>query len=236
VTADHAPGEDAAAKAFEALHAEVLQLRVELAAMATARDDYAPTLGAMMQTLAAIEDHPALRLEPQRLASELKGAVEGVQHRARAEIDVTTRRLESAAFNLERLVGRTRSTVDQRRRTCTMFGVGVVLGGIIWAAGSGPIARGLPSAWHVPERMAAATLRDDRWSAGQRLMESVDPKAWARVLDAAAFERANRVALERCALRAMGRREAQRCVVEVSSSSDFRASRFATEGQVGKSE
>ena len=67
--------EDAAAEAFEALRAEVGLLRADLAGLKSAATaqatDYAPTLGAMANSLAAIEEHPALKLTPASFAARL---------------------------------------------------------------------------------------------------------------------------------------------------------------------
>lgn len=57
--------EDAAAEAFEALRAEVIQLRAGVESLSAAiqgqaSPDYTPTLGAIAKSLAAVEGHPAL--------------------------------------------------------------------------------------------------------------------------------------------------------------------------------
>ena len=56
-----------------------------------------------------------------------------------------------------------------------MAAAGVVFGIVFWVSLSGPIARALPASWLVPERMAAASLRLDRYDAGLRLIQS-DPR------------------------------------------------------------
>ena len=82
---DEAPGaepRDAAAEAFEALRAEVAQLRTALERLAP--PDYSPTLAAIAQSLAAMEAHPALRLTPQDLASQVRQASEAAQQQGPA--------------------------------------------------------------------------------------------------------------------------------------------------------
>ncbi len=74
----------------------------------------------------------------------------------------------------------------------------MVAGALIWVLVSGPIARALPARWHVPEKLAAATLRLDRGEAGVRLMQSADPQRWARVVEGSELERENHAALDDC--------------------------------------
>ena len=76
-----------------------------------------------------------------------------------------------------------------------------------------PIARALPAGWSVPERMAAATLRLDRWEAGARLMQSANPQGWARVSEASELVQANRAALGDCRKAAVRDGKAQRCTL-----------------------
>ena len=60
------------------------------------------------------------------------------------------------------------------------------------------IARALPAGWSVPERMAAATLRLDRWSAGEQLLRKSDPGRWNLFAEGAELERQNHDRLEAC--------------------------------------
>ncbi|WP_156330439.1 DUF6118 family protein [Bosea vaviloviae] len=75
----HEPGEDDAARAFEALRAEVATLRQAVEALpaivegATRATDYTPTLGAVAKVLTqvearivAIQNHPALKMTPEQ--------------------------------------------------------------------------------------------------------------------------------------------------------------------------
>ena len=97
-----------------------------------------------------------------------------------------------------------------------MTAVGAVAGVIVWVCFSGPIARALPAGWSVPERMAAATLRLDRWGAGARLMASASQQGWARLAAASDLERENRTALDDCRKTAERTGKAQRCSVTVT--------------------
>ena len=158
--------QDAAAEAFEALRIEVAQLRTALEGLPTTAPDYSPTLAAIAQSLAAMEAHPALRLTPQDLASQVRQASEAAQQQGRRELANAVQRVDAAGADLERLAERQRTGREQVRQVAIMTAVGAVAGVIVWVCFSGPIARALPAGWSVPEKMAAATLRLDRWDAG----------------------------------------------------------------------
>jgi hypothetical protein len=205
--------QDAAAEAFEALKAEVAQLRVVLEGLPTTAPDYSPTLAAIAQSLAAMEAHPALRLTPQDLASQVRQASEAAQQQGRRELANAVQRVDAAGADLERLAERRRTGREQFRQVAIMTAVGAVAGVIVWVCFSGPVARALPSGWTVPERMAAATLRLDRWAAGAQLMRSANPQGWAQVEETAQLARENRSALEGCWAAAARTAKPQRCVV-----------------------
>lgn len=208
-------GKDAATQAFDALREEVAQLRTDLAAIGDGSPDYAPTLGAIAATLGIIEAHPALRLAPGSFANEMRLAIENAHNQARQEILKTTYRIENAAFGLEKIVGRARSTADQRRRERIITSVGVLVGVVGWVGLSGPIARALPDRWSVPERMAAATLWTGRWDGGARMMKSADPAGYQALLHASEFVGMNQKPLAACAEVAAKTGRPRRCVVEV---------------------
>jgi hypothetical protein len=211
--------QDAAAEAFEALRAEVAQLRTTLEGLPTTAPDYSPTLAAIAQSLAAMEAHPALRLTPDALASQVRQASEAAQQQGRRELANAVQRVDAAGADLERLAERQRTGREQVRQVAIMTAVGAVAGVIVWVCFSGPIARALPAGWNVPERIAAATLRLDRWDAGARLMQSDSPQGWAQVTEGAKLERENRPALEECWRSATRTGKAQRCTVIVATGS-----------------
>ena len=67
--------------------------------------------------------------------------------------------------------------------------------------------------------MAAAALNLDRWETGARLMESDNPRGWARIVEGAKLERQNRAALEECWNVATRIGKAQRCNVMAETGS-----------------
>jgi hypothetical protein len=106
-----------------------------------------------------------------------------------------------------------------------MTAMGAVAGVIVWVCLSGPIARTLPASWSVPERMAAATLRLDRWEAGARLMQNAKPQGWARLVDASELARENGEILEQCRDAASKSGRAQRCVLTLKPSANGQPAR-----------
>lgn len=207
-------GDDPAA-AFEALRAEVAQVRAVLEGLPTTAPDYAPTLAAIAQSLAAMEAHPALRLTRQDLASQVRQASEAAQQHGRRELANAVQRVDAAGADLERLAERQRTGREQVRQVAIMTVVGALAGVIVWVCFSGPVARALPASWSVPERMAAATLRLDRWGAGERLMRSFDPVSWNALAAASGLWRENAEALGICAQSAARSGKVQRCTVTV---------------------
>lgn len=97
-----------------------------------------------------------------------------------------------------------------------MTAVGAAFGVIVWVCFSGSIARALPARWSVPERMAAATLRLDRWEAGAQLMRTADPASWNGFASASNLWRENSQALEGCAKLVVKTGRVQRCAVDAS--------------------
>ncbi len=211
--------QDAAAEAFEALRAEVAQLRTVLEGLPTTAPDYSPTLAAISQSLAAMEAHPALRLTPDALVSQVRQTSEAAHQQGRRELANAVQRVEAAGAVMERLAERQRTGREQVSQVAIMTAVGAVAGVIVWVCFSGPIARALPAGWGVPERMAAATLRLDRWEAGARLMQNANPLGWARLVQASEIEQANRTALEDCRTAAARTGRPQRCSISLTDPS-----------------
>ncbi len=209
--------DDAAAEAFEALRAEVAQLRERVEALPTeGAQDYTPTLGVIAKSLATIEAHPALRLTPQAHASEMKSAMEALRHRTDDDIQRALNSIGRASSDISRFAGELRSRHQQRQWLIRAGAVGMVAGALIWVLVSGPIARALPARWNVPEKLAAATLRLDRGQAGVRLMQTANPQGWARVVEVSELERENHAVLDDCRKMAVRTGRARRCIVTIN--------------------
>lgn len=204
---------DEAAEAFEALRAEVAQLCRALEGLPTTAPDYSPTLAAIAKSLAAMEAHPVLRLTPEAFASQIRQASETAKQQGRREMADAVQRVTAAGADLERLANRQRTGRKQVRQVAIMTAVGAVTGIIVWVCFSGPIARALPASWSLPERMAAATLRLERWEAGARLMANASPQDWAQLVVGSELERENRDALEKCRKAHRNTDRSQRCTI-----------------------
>lgn len=211
---DHeALGDDPAA-AFEALRAEVAALRTSLGAGdGRAAPDYAPTLGKMAAALAKIEAHPALQLTPEAFAYQVRQARDAAQQQGSRDMSAAIQRVDAAGAGLERLAERQRTGREQVRQVAIMTAVGAVAGVIVWVCLSGPIARALPASWSVPERMAAATLRLDRWKAGTQLLRTANPTLWNELAEGSKLEQDNVTALGDCRAAAARTSRTQRCAV-----------------------
>jgi hypothetical protein len=211
---DHEGLGDDPAAAFEALRAEVAALRASLGdGDGRVAPDYAPTLGKMAATLAKIETHPALQLTPEAFAYQVRQARDAAQQQGSRDMSAAIQRVDAAGAGLERMAERQRTGREQVRQVAIMTAVGAVAGVIVWVGLSGPIARALPAGWSVPERMAAGTLRLDRWDAGARLMQNANAQSWARLVDASELARENGDVLERCRDAASKSGRVQHCVL-----------------------
>jgi hypothetical protein len=217
MTEDHEGLGDDPAAAFEALRAEVAALRASLdrGDDGPTVPDYAPTLGEIAADLAKIEAHPALQLTPEAFAYQVRQASESARQEGRRQLEHAVQRLGGAAAELERVAVSQRTGREQVRQVAIMTAVGAVAGVIVWVCFSGPIARALPASWHVPERMASATLRMSSWEAGARLMRTADLASWNGLAAASDLSRQNTEALTTCRRTATRTAKSQRCAVVV---------------------
>ena len=84
------------AAAFEALRAEVAQLRAALEGLPTTAPDYSPTLADIAESLAVIEARPALRPTPEDLTFQVRQAAEAAQQQGRRELATAVQRVDAA--------------------------------------------------------------------------------------------------------------------------------------------
>jgi hypothetical protein len=224
------------AAAFEALRAEVVRTRraVETLAGTSAPGalrpdaagagppDYTETLGAMNQVLKGvsyrlekIEASQALKMTPESYARDLAAQGVRLNTELRDQLNASRRALETATGKLEQAVGQAWARRRQQLWLLAAGGGGAVLGVVLWILWSGPTARLLPPAWAVPERMAAATLDTDRATAGQRLLQSVNPQEWMEWVAALRLYRANHEAVERCRAAVAASGKAKTCSVRI---------------------
>jgi hypothetical protein len=168
-------------------------------------------------------------LTPDALASQVRQASEAAQQQGRRELANAVQRVDAAGADLERLAERQRTGREQVRPVAIMTAVGAVAGVIVWVCFSGPVARALPANWAVPERMAGATLRLDRWAAGERLMRTADPASWSGLVATSELWRDNAGALEVCRKAAVKGGKPQRCMVAIDPAREVTKPRAQTE-------
>lgn len=201
---------DPAEEAFGQLRTEVALLRRAVEGLAAAEErhepvDYGPTLGKMAGQLAAVDKRiealaqsPLLGMTPARVAGEVQAAATRARQEAQGDWSRAQRALDDAVRSLGEIIPRPRTAHDQLRWVVAAGAGGVMAGIVLWIGLSGPLARALPDRWQVAERMAAATLKQDRWTAGGQIMHGVSPQDWTRIVEMSQFERDNREALEAC--------------------------------------
>ena len=218
--------EDSAEVAFAALGLKVDGLSVQLARLEKLcrkqAIDYAPTLAKISEDIAklkgatvALGTSPALKLSNEQFRQD----AEHVRARTRADME---RDLQTTRAELQMAAREVRSSLESARTKrqqdwrLVQIGTACWVGGtILWAGLAGPLARALPAAWALPEKMAAATLGVDRWNAGQRMMASASPADWRGVKQGAALVQNNQAALTACAVEAEQAAQPVRCSVKV---------------------
>lgn len=156
-------------QAFEGLRQEISLLHTAIQGLTAAREkipDYNPTLGAIGKQLAtltedigAIAQAPAVKLTPTVMVRELAKAAVEVRADDKQQMDQARAVLHQSIGRLEGIALRARTTQHQRKREMGIGGGGFIAGILLWSFLPGVIARSLPASWHVPEWMAARTLR-----------------------------------------------------------------------------
>jgi hypothetical protein len=213
--------QDDAARAFENLAAEVRVMRRALEALEAKKPvDYAPTLAEFAQKLdklrlaiATMSDRPALRLTPDSYAAQIGRAADEAARLAAAELQ----RVQTLAGTFERALGAARTREDQRRQVIWTGSGALAIGVLLCVVLLPPIARALPTSWHVPDRLAAGVIGTNRWIAGDTMMASYAPQAWSRIAQAAELETANRTTLDTCRRNAARTGKPQSCIIGVDA-------------------
>lgn len=176
------PQETDPAEAFEAMRRELSLLHRAIEGLTAAREnipDYSETLGGMDQAIRAvgtrlhrIEESPAVSLSPAAMAWEMNEAAKAV----RAE---DSKMLHEACDALSRSLEQLDSSVTRKRTTDQQFTLllwaatgSFVTGILLWSILPGAVARSLPASWHVPEWMAARTMRMEQQDAGERMIRA----------------------------------------------------------------
>lgn len=172
--------ESDAPDAFEELRGEVSLLRVAVEGLTSAREhmpDYTATLGAMSNTLIAVQDglerierSPAVCLSPETMAVKIAKASETARAQDARMLDDARDTISRSLGRIDGIVERGQASERQRRRLVMCAVAGLLTGMLLWSILPGAVARALPESWHVPEWMAVRTMGLDEREAGERLM------------------------------------------------------------------
>ena len=170
---------DGTAQAFDELRGEVSLTRRAVEGLTAARErvpDYSVTLGTMTQALdttvaalARLEASPAVRLSPAALTAEIVKAGAAARAEDTKLVHETRDAMLRAIGRVDGIVERGQAADKQARQRVWSAVGGALVGMLIWAVLPGMIARTLPASWHVPEWMAARTLRIDQQKVDRRI-------------------------------------------------------------------
>lgn len=215
------PAPDPAIVAFKALEGEMALVRRAVQNLATEKaeidiPDYSNTLGEMAKRLVAIDEHPAMQMTPEDMAARIQAAAAKARRDDHIALSDAKQQYVESARTLRALAGDVASFDEQRRRLKWAAGGGLLAGCLLWAALPGFIARILPTDWHLPERIAARTVREPTlWEAGTRIMRADSPEAWRSIADAAEMRRDNREAIDACEQQAAKTNQSVRCTIRI---------------------
>ena len=229
-------GQDAATEAFARLGASVDQMRGELALMRRAVEsvaaertgdvpDYTETLGHLQQRVGAIgktlANAPALAMTPEDMARRIASVGNAARREDQAALLKAGEDKARVMAELRAIAGAAWTRAEQKNRQL-WFGLGgAAIGALLWAVLPGAVTRWAPESWLWPEKMAARTLRLDRWTASRRLAATSQPGTWNAMVAGAGIVRENREAIERCEKAATKAGEPVRCTVRIGFSESF---------------
>src|SRR5215207_7282899 len=217
---------DDATRAFDDLRAEVAVLRRAVEALGpalkeTRAPDYSLTLGQFSKAqamvcehLAAVEGHPALRLTPAAFGEQVEGAVAEASRKVLRDAEGAARAISGAGQDVQAMLGSARTREAQNWRLLQAAALGVVAGLILFPLLGFPLARILPIGT-LPDRLAAAALGEDGWSAGAGLMSRADPAQWRAINESLLRSEAASDELKACYEAAKKTGKEQRCNVAV---------------------
>ena len=215
------PDSDPATRAFTRLEGEMAMMRRAVEHLATEKSeidipDYSKTLGEMAQRLASIERKPAMQMTPEEFEARMTAVASRVRTDEQTKLAQAKREHGEAARDLRAMIGTANTLYEQKRLRWWYVGGGVLAGCLLWSVLPGFVARILPTNWHLPERIAARTVRAPTlWEAGTRIMHADSPEAWQTIAEAAEMRRDNREAIDACIQRAAKTKQPVRCTIRV---------------------
>ena len=174
-------GANDAARAFDALRAEVLVLRRAIETLPGAWEDnrppdYSPDLGrivkglgALEKRLATVEAHPALKLPPELYGAAIQRAGHDVVRDTVSELQLTRQKLDG-------MLGSARSQTEQRDKVFWTGVIAFIVALLVGLIASPYLASALPFGWS--DSVAAIVMDADEWNAGAALMQAGHPNRW----------------------------------------------------------
>lgn len=215
------PDPDPATRAFTRLEGEMAMMRRAVEHLATEKSeidipDYSKTLGEMANRLVAIERQPAMQMTPEDFEARMTAAAARARRDDEVLIVAAKRERGEAIRDLRAIIGTANTIYEQERLRWWYVGGGLLAGCLLWSVLPGFVARILPTSWHLPERIAARTVREPTlWEAGTRLMQAGSPEGWQAIAEAAEMRRDNREAINACVQKAAKAKQSVRCVIKV---------------------
>ena len=215
------PDLDPATRAFSRLEGEMAMMRRAVEHLATEKaeidiPDYSKTLGEMANRLVSIERQPAMQMTPEDFEARMTAAAARARRDDEVLIVAAKRERGEAIRDLRAIIGTANSIYEQKRLRWWYVGGGLLAGCLLWSVLPGFVARTLPTSWHLPERIAARTVREPTlWEAGTRIMHADSPAAWQAIAEAADMRRDNREVIDACLQRATKVRQPVRCTIRV---------------------
>jgi hypothetical protein len=217
------PDPDPATRAFTRLEGEMAMMRRAVEHLATEKSeidipDYSKTLGEMANRLVSIERQPAMQMTPEDFEARMTAAAARARRDDEVLIVAAKRERGEAIRDLRAIIGTANSIYEQKRLRWWYVGGGLLAGCLLWSVLPGFVARILPTSWHLPERIAARTVREPTlWEAGTRIMHADSPEAWQSIAEAAEMRRDNREAIDACVQRAAKAKQPVRCTIRVTN-------------------
>jgi hypothetical protein len=215
------PDSDPATRAFTRLEGEMAMMRRAVEHLATEKaeidiPDYSKTLGEMANRLVAIERQPAMQMTPEDFEVRMTAAAARARRDDQAALATAKREHGEALRDLRAIIGTANNLYEQKRRRWWWGGGGLLVGCLLWSVLPGFVARILPTSWHLPERIAARTVREPTlWEAGTRLMQAGNPVGWQFIADATEMGRNNREVIYACEQQATKATRPVRCSIQI---------------------
>jgi hypothetical protein len=223
---------DAATRAFQGLHAEVIVMRRLVEGLPHEWEDkrpadYSPDLGAMRKALiamerrlGAIEAQPALKETPETHAARIENAGQSVFREAERVLGRAISETRDTGRELTAMIGHMRGQAAQRDFALFWGSIAAGCALMLGLVGSPFMASHLPFKWDGT--VASIVMgQAGRWKAGEALMRQSDQVGWnALVADwhLISGDKGNAKAIAACEAEAAKSHKAQPCLITFPSS------------------